>query len=99
MDRMEIGGIATEDNRAGMRAQGYIDRGVSRSPTRVFDPAVDISGESTVETTTVSTASKGAVTVYRDRVERSGEGREADALGEGGFLGHARGSLFGPRGW
>ncbi len=71
MGRMEIGGIATEDNRAGMRAQGSIDRVVSRSPTRVFDPDV----ESTVETTTVTTASNGAVSVYRDRVE----GQEADA--------------------
>ena len=71
MDRMEIGGIATEENRAGMRAQGYIYRVVSRSPTRVFDPDAAM--------TTVSTASKGEVTVYRDRVERSGEGQEADA--------------------
>jgi len=52
MDRMEIGGIATADNRAGMRAQGYIDRVVSRSPTRVFDPDMDMS----VETTTITTA-------------------------------------------
>jgi len=69
--RMEIGGIATEEtpagNRAGMRAQGSIDRGVARSPTRVFDP------DST--TTTVTTAGKEEVSVYRDRVE----GQEADA--------------------
>ncbi len=71
MGRMEIGGIATEetpaDNRAGMRAQGSIDRGVARSPTRVFDP------DST--TPTVTTAGKEEVSVYRDHVE----GREADA--------------------
>ncbi len=67
MDRMEIGGIATEENRAGMRAQGSIDRVVSRSPTRVFDPDAAM--------TTVSTASKGEVTVYRDRVDS----QEADA--------------------
>jgi len=71
MDRMEIGGIATEetpeDNRAGMRAQGSIDRVVSRSPTRVFDPDASM--------TPVSTASKGEVTVYRDRVDS----QEADA--------------------
>ena len=79
MGRMEIGGIATEetpaDNLAGMRAQGYIDRGVSRSPTRVFDPDMDIS----VETTTVTTAGQEDISVYRDCVERSGEGREEDA--------------------
>ena len=72
---MEIGGIATEEtpaeNRAGMRAQGSIDRGVARSPTRVFDPDMDIS----VETTTITTASNGAVSVYRDRVDS----QEADA--------------------
>ncbi len=67
MDRMEIGGIATEENRAGMRAQGSIDRVVSRSPTRVFDPDAAM--------TTVSTASKGEVTVYRDHVDS----QEADA--------------------
>ncbi len=67
MDRMEIGGIATEENLAWMRAQGYIYRVVSRSPTRVFDPDAAM--------TTVSTASKGEVTVYRDRVD----GQEADA--------------------
>ena len=50
-----------------MRAQGYIDRVVARSPTRVFDPDAAM--------TTVSTASKGEVTVYRDRVD----GQEADA--------------------
>ncbi len=67
MDRMEIGGIATEENLAGMRAQGYIYRVVARSPTRVFDPNAAM--------TTVSTASKGEVTVYRDRVDS----QEADA--------------------
>jgi len=67
MDMMEIGGIATAETRAGMRAQGTIDRGVSRSPTRVFDPDAAM--------TTVATASKGAVPVDRDRVE----GQEADA--------------------
>ena len=53
---MDRGGIATgetpAENRAGMRAQGSIDRVVARSPTRVFDPDMDIS----VETTTVTTA-------------------------------------------
>ncbi len=63
MDR----GIATEENLAWMRAQGYIYRVVSRSPTRVFDPDA--------ATTTVTTASNGAVSVYRDRVD----GQEADA--------------------
>ena len=63
MDR----GIATEDNRAWMRAQGYIYLVVARSPTRVFDPNAAM--------TTVSTASKGEVTVYRDRVD----GQAADA--------------------
>ena len=67
MDR----GIATEDNLAWMRTQGYIYLVVARSPTRVFDPDA--------ATTTVTTASKGEVSVYRDRVERSGEGQEADA--------------------
>ena len=71
MDRMEIGGIATEetpaDNRAGMRAQGSIDRGVARSPTRVFDPEV--------ATTTVTTAGQEEIAVYRDCVES----REEDA--------------------
>ncbi len=63
MDR----GIATEENLAWMRAQGYIYLVVARSPTRVFDPDAAM--------TTVSTASKGEVTVYRDRVD----GQEADA--------------------
>ncbi len=63
MDR----GIATEENLAWMRAQGYIYLVVSRSPTRVFDPDA--------ATTTVTTASNGAVSVYRDRVDS----QEADA--------------------
>ncbi len=63
MDR----GIATEENLAWMRAQGYIYLVVARSPTRVFDPNAAM--------TTVSTASKGEVTVYRDRVDS----QEADA--------------------
>ncbi len=67
MGRMEIGGIATEENRAGMRAEGYLYLVVARSPTRVFDPDAAM--------TTVSTASKGEVTVYRDRVDS----QEADA--------------------
>jgi len=66
---MDRGGIATEetpaDNLAGIRTQGYIDRVVSRSPTRVFDPDVDIS----VGNTTVTTAGPEEISVSRDRME------------------------------
>ncbi len=62
MDR----GIATGESLAWMRARGYVYPVVSRGTTRVFDPGV--------ETTMVSTASKGEVVVYPDPVE----GREED---------------------
>ena len=63
MDR----GIATEENRAWMRSEGYLYLVVSRSPTRVFDPEV--------ATTTVTTAGQEEIAVYRDCVES----REEDA--------------------
>ncbi len=57
MDR----GIATEENLAWMRSEGYIYLVVSRSPARVFDPDA--------ATTTVTTAGQEEIAVCLDRVE------------------------------